>query len=102
MAHGWSSTKRMYLDRFAEVFAAAGLAVLVFDNRGWGESGTAPGKPRHEIDLGLRDGGRAEEDRVPARRVLRRLHGCGVRRGVVGVARLVRGAPDGRVTPPGR
>ncbi|MEN3264621.1 alpha/beta fold hydrolase [Pseudonocardia sp.] len=50
MAHGWSSTKRMYLDRFAEVFAAAGLAVLVFDNRGWGESGTAPGKPRHEID----------------------------------------------------
>lgn len=28
MAHGWTSTKRMYLDRFAEVFAAAGLAVL--------------------------------------------------------------------------
>jgi uncharacterized protein len=50
MAHGWSSTKEMYLDRFAEVFAAAGLAVLVFDNRGWGDSGTAPGKPRHEID----------------------------------------------------
>ena len=50
MAHGWSSTKEMYLDKFAEVFAAAGLAVLVFDNRGWGDSGTAPGKPRHEID----------------------------------------------------
>jgi hypothetical protein len=50
MAHGWSSTKRMYLDRFAEVFAESGLAVLVFDNRGWGDSGTAPGKPRHEID----------------------------------------------------
>jgi dienelactone hydrolase len=50
MAHGWTSTRRMYLDRFAEVFAAAGLAVLVFDNRGWGDSGTAPGKPRHEID----------------------------------------------------
>ncbi|HET6292487.1 MAG TPA: hypothetical protein VFG33_03910 [Kribbella sp.] len=36
--------------KFAEVFAAAGLAVLVFDNRGWGDSGTAPGKPRYEID----------------------------------------------------
>lgn len=50
MAHGWSSTKRMYLDRFAEVFAAAGLAVLVYDNRGWGDSEAAPGQPRHEID----------------------------------------------------
>jgi dienelactone hydrolase len=50
MAHGWTSTKLMYLDRFAEVFAAAGLSVLVFDNRGWGESEAAPGKPRHEVD----------------------------------------------------
>jgi dienelactone hydrolase len=50
MAHGWTSTKHMYLDKFAEVFAAAGLAVLVFDNRGWGDSGTAPGKPQYEID----------------------------------------------------
>jgi cephalosporin-C deacetylase-like acetyl esterase len=50
MAHGWTSTKKMYLDRFAEVFARAGLSVLVFDNRGWGESATAPGKPRHEVD----------------------------------------------------
>jgi pimeloyl-ACP methyl ester carboxylesterase len=50
MAHGWTSTKKIYLDLFAEVFAAAGLCVLVFDHRGWGDSGTAPGKPRHEID----------------------------------------------------
>ncbi|GHF81686.1 alpha/beta hydrolase [Streptomyces thermodiastaticus] len=50
MAHGWTSTKHMYLDRFAEVFAEAGLAVLVFDNRGWGDSEAAPGNPRHEID----------------------------------------------------
>jgi len=50
MAHGWTATKKMYLDKFAEVFAESGLAVVVFDNRGWGESGTAPGKPRHEID----------------------------------------------------
>lgn len=50
MAHGWTSTKKIHLDKFAAVFAAAGLCVLVFDNRGWGESGTAPGKPRHEVD----------------------------------------------------
>jgi len=50
MAHGWTSTKKMYLDKFAEVFANAGLAVLVFDNRGWGDSGTAQGRVRHEID----------------------------------------------------
>ncbi|OBA58977.1 acetylxylan esterase [Mycobacterium sp. 1100029.7] len=50
MAHGWTSTKKMHLAKFAEVFAAAGLCVLVFDNRGWGESEAAPGKPRHEID----------------------------------------------------
>ncbi|GAA3436906.1 alpha/beta hydrolase [Kutzneria kofuensis] len=50
MAHGWSSTKEMYLDRFAEVFAAAGLAAVVYDNRGWGASEAAAGKPRHEID----------------------------------------------------
>ncbi len=37
----------MYLDSFAEVFAAAGLNVLVFDNRGFGAS---DGQPRQEID----------------------------------------------------
>jgi pimeloyl-ACP methyl ester carboxylesterase len=50
MAHGWTSTRRMYLDSFAEVFAESGLSVLVIDNRGWGDSTAAPGKPRHEID----------------------------------------------------
>ena len=38
MAHGFSAVKEMYLDSFAEVFAAAGLNVLVFDNRGFGAS----------------------------------------------------------------
>jgi dienelactone hydrolase len=38
MAHGFSATKEMYLDDFAEVFAAAGLSVLVYDNRNLGES----------------------------------------------------------------
>jgi pimeloyl-ACP methyl ester carboxylesterase len=50
MAHGWSATRRIYLDRFAEVFAAARLAVLLYDHRGFGDSDAAPGKPRYEID----------------------------------------------------
>ncbi len=45
MAHGFSATKEMYLDDFAEVFAAAGLSVLVYDNRNLGESdGPVPGE----------------------------------------------------------
>ena len=47
MAHGFTGVKEQYLDRCAEVFAAAGLAVLVFDNRGFGASG---GEPRQETD----------------------------------------------------
>jgi len=39
--------KECYLDAFAEVFAAAGLAALVFDNRNFGAS---DGAPRQEID----------------------------------------------------
>src|SRR5215469_16057426 len=47
MAHGFSAVKEMYLDRYAEVFSAAGLAVLVYDNRNFGAS---EGEPRDEID----------------------------------------------------
>lgn len=47
MAHGFSAVKEMYLDAFAEVFAAAGLNALVFDNRSFGAS---DGEPRQEID----------------------------------------------------
>jgi fermentation-respiration switch protein FrsA (DUF1100 family) len=47
MAHGFAGLKEMYLDRFAEAFAEAGLACLVFDNRNFGSS---DGEPRHEID----------------------------------------------------
>src|ERR1700720_2875842 len=47
MAHGFSAVKEMYLDSFAEVFAAAGLNALVFDNRNFGAS---DGGPRQEID----------------------------------------------------
>jgi len=47
MAHGFSAVKEMYLDSFAEAFAAAGLNALVFDNRNFGAS---DGEPRQEID----------------------------------------------------
>src|SRR6266545_7858973 len=47
MAHGFSAVKEMYLDSYAEVFAAAGLGALVFDNRNFGAS---DGEPRQEID----------------------------------------------------
>jgi uncharacterized protein len=47
MAHGFSATKEMYLDAFAEHFAEAGLASVVFDNRNFGAS---DGQPRQEID----------------------------------------------------
>lgn len=47
MAHGFSAVKEMYLDCFAEAFAKAGLASLVFDNRNFGAS---DGEPRYEID----------------------------------------------------
>jgi fermentation-respiration switch protein FrsA (DUF1100 family) len=47
MAHGFSAVKEMYLDAYAEVFAEAGLAALVFDNRNFGAS---DGDPRQEID----------------------------------------------------
>jgi fermentation-respiration switch protein FrsA (DUF1100 family) len=47
MAHGFSAVKEMYLDRYAETFAAAGLNSLVYDNRNFGAS---DGEPRQEID----------------------------------------------------
>ncbi|MFQ6147770.1 alpha/beta hydrolase [Streptomyces seoulensis] len=47
MAHGFSLVKEAYLDRYAERFVAAGLAVLVYDHRNFGAS---DGSPRQEID----------------------------------------------------
>ncbi|KAA1019650.1 alpha/beta hydrolase [Pseudonocardia sp. EV170527-09] len=47
MAHGYSAVKEMYLDHYAELFAAGGLNALVFDNRNFGDS---DGTPRQEID----------------------------------------------------
>ena len=47
MAHGFSATKQMVADRYAEVFTEVGVAVLLYDHRGFGESG---GEPRHQIN----------------------------------------------------
>jgi pimeloyl-ACP methyl ester carboxylesterase len=42
MAHGLSGTRRDRLGPFAERFAAAGFSALVFDHRGFGDSGGEP------------------------------------------------------------
>ena len=42
MAHGLSGTRRDGLGPFAERFAAAGVAALLFDHRGFGDSGGEP------------------------------------------------------------
>jgi alpha-beta hydrolase superfamily lysophospholipase len=47
MAHGTSATITMTTDRYAEVFRAAGFAVLLYDHRNFGASG---GEPRQEIN----------------------------------------------------
>jgi fermentation-respiration switch protein FrsA (DUF1100 family) len=54
MAHGFSAVKEMYLDKYAEAFANAGFASVVYDNRNFGAS---DGEPRQEIDpwLQIRD-----------------------------------------------
>lgn len=49
MAHGFAGVKEARLDAFAERFAAAGMACLVFDYRHFGASG---GEPRQLIDIG--------------------------------------------------
>ncbi|HAH09322.1 MAG TPA: acetylxylan esterase, partial [Alphaproteobacteria bacterium] len=46
MAHGMGAVKEMYLEPFARAFAAAGIAVLLFDYRTYGASG---GEPRSRI-----------------------------------------------------
>ena len=46
MAHGFSATKEMALDDYAEVFSQGGFASLVYDHRNLGAS---DGEPRREI-----------------------------------------------------
>lgn len=47
MTHGTTATITMCLDRYAEVFCRAGLAVLLYDHRNFGRSG---GEPRQLIN----------------------------------------------------
>src|SRR5581483_10547883 len=47
MTHGTTATITMCLDRYAEVFCRAGLAVLLYDHRNFGLSG---GEPRQFIN----------------------------------------------------
>jgi pimeloyl-ACP methyl ester carboxylesterase len=51
MAHGLSGTRRDGLGPFAERFAAAGIAALLFDHRGFGDSGGEPDRfePRRQL-----------------------------------------------------
>ncbi len=58
MAHGFGGTRRDSLEPFAERFAAAGIAALLFDFRHFGES---EGEPRQLLDLG-----RQQEDYAAA------------------------------------
>ena len=49
MAHGFSATRDDALPGYAEAFAEAGFAVVVFDYRHFGRSG---GQPRQLLDIG--------------------------------------------------
>ena len=49
MAHGFSGTRNLGLTAYAKRFAAAGIAVVVFDYAYFGASG---GQPRQLLDLG--------------------------------------------------
>lgn len=52
MAHGLSGTRRDGLGPFAERFAEVGIAALLFDHRGFGDSGGEPDRfePRRQLE----------------------------------------------------
>jgi alpha-beta hydrolase superfamily lysophospholipase len=52
MAHGLSGTRRDGLESFAESFAEAGFAALVFDHRGFGDSDGEPDRFDPTAQLG--------------------------------------------------
>jgi len=49
MAHGFTATRKESLEKFARRFAAAGIAALAFDYRGFGDSG---GVERQVLSIG--------------------------------------------------
>jgi len=44
MAHGFSATRSMTIDKLAEAFCSAGFAVLLYDHRGFGASEGTPSR----------------------------------------------------------
>jgi uncharacterized protein len=58
MAHGMTAVREMFLDTYAEAFAAAGLTTLVYDHFGFGASDGEPRQwPAPSVQLqGYRDG----------------------------------------------
>ena len=48
MGHGFAAIRALRLDAYAARFVQAGVASLVFDYRGWGDS---PGEPRRVLDI---------------------------------------------------
>lgn len=46
VAHGFTATKYMSLDKYGEAFSAAGFAAVVYDHRNFGDS---DGEPRGEV-----------------------------------------------------
>lgn len=73
MAHGMTAVKEMFLDRYAEVFASAGITTLVYDHLGFGASDGEPRQsPSVAVQLqGYRDaiGWLAARDGVDAARI---------------------------------
>lgn len=67
MGHGLGANREMGLDRFARRFAAAGMGVLVFDYRHFGDS---DGDPRQVVNLA-----RQREDWIAAVAYARTLRG---------------------------
>ncbi|MBC7378731.1 MAG: acetylxylan esterase, partial [Burkholderiaceae bacterium] len=70
LSHGFSALKEQSLDRYAELFCAAGFICMVYDHRNLGAS---DGEPRGEID--------------PWRQVLDTRHALSVLRNTQGVDR---------------
>ena len=50
MAHGFSATRHMSADNYAEAFRGAGFAVLLYDHAGYGDS---CGEPRRQVNPGI-------------------------------------------------
>ena len=95
MAGGWCYVKELVQPRYAEVFAAAGVAALVFDYR---HLGASDGEPRQHIDPASRS--RTTATRSPSSRPATRSMPSGSASGAsptAAVTSLILAATDARV-----